>query len=1032
MEMATRFGILGPLHVRRGNHTITINAAKQRIILAKLLLSANQVVLADELTELLWQDRMPRYTRASLQTHMARLRSALGDYSGDRRTIHTTPGGYLIEVAVEELDLLHHRALMERAARAEAAGDLLTELGLLQQGLELWRGAPLVDVSSDSLQRDEMPQLTEEWFRALHRRFDIELALGNHAQIVPDLRRLVAKYPLREHLCGQLMVALFRCGRQVEALNAYASVSAVLRREYGLDAGDELRRLHHAVLTGDPALATRPVRYDLAVEPLATVALWTVPRQLPGGAGDFVGRDAPLRDADDFLARDRPTATSIVVVTGPPGVGKTALAVQLAHRVQARFPDGQLYARLGGTGDRPRDAAEILAELLQATGVSPSIIPEGHEQRAAMFRSRLADRRVLLVLDDALDAEQVRPLLPGTPGCAVVITSRRLLSTLAGAFAVRLTSLEECESYRLLRTLVGARRIAREPEAARRVAAAFGHLPLALRIAGARLAAQPAVSLTAFAERLDDRRLLDELEMGDLGMRRSLERSYLALDPPARVAFRRLGLLRDAEIEPWTVAVLSDDGDERTVDRLIEASLLEPAGLNAMGDPVYRLHPLSALYAAGLAEQESPEVVEAVMGRYVDALLGLAVRAARRLPRAVGQLPPQPGGEVALPSPGTAHVESRPWRWLAAERARLLGLARQCHAYGWYGRAARLVEAVTSLARHRDDLSELAQSAVTVRESGWGHGDELIGWRAEYSRATLMIRGGRIGESHGLLARCAAAFRRLRAHRELAYALAAQSHVTTLRAAPEEARELSRQALDLARSAEDAHAETLALAATADTLLALGHGSEAGEVYREVLDRSRDLGETRFEAVALNRLGWCSLRDGDVEAAHRLAREARGLPGVGDRYGEARPLELLGAVELRRGRHTEAMSLAETGRRVFARLGDACGEAELACLQAEIHLASGRPRDAVNLLQPTLVRLDDLGAAQARGRGARVLTRARAALGGYQHPPVACAGSRRPSGGRAGEPAPDPVPADPVLADPVLADPMLADPCSAA
>ncbi|MDF5753654.1 AfsR/SARP family transcriptional regulator [Spongiactinospora sp. TRM90649] len=251
-----QFAILGPLDVRRGGRPIVVNAAKQRIILATLLLSANRVVLAEDLMERLWQYRFPRDARASLQTHVARLRRVLGDGHDGPQTIRTSPGGYLIRVAADDLDLLRYRCLLDQACRAETVGDLAGEARLLREALGLWRGAALADIASDSLIRDEVPQLTEEWFRALHRRFDVELALGNHAEIVATLRRLVLKHPLRERLCGQLMIALFRCGQQVEALKTYASVSAVLRQEYGLDVGDELSDLHRAVLTRDPALAT--------------------------------------------------------------------------------------------------------------------------------------------------------------------------------------------------------------------------------------------------------------------------------------------------------------------------------------------------------------------------------------------------------------------------------------------------------------------------------------------------------------------------------------------------------------------------------------------------------------------------------------------------------------------------------------------------------------------------------------------------------------------------------------------------------
>lgn len=254
METAVRFGILGSLHVQRGKRQITVSAAKQRIILAKLLLEANRVVLTDELMDLLWPDRYPRHGRASLQTHLSRLRRTLGDDRDGQGTIRTRPGGYLIEVTAEHLDLLRHRELVGQAARARAVGDLERELHLLREALALWRGPALADVPSDALQREDVPQLTEEWFGVLHRRFDVELRLGNHHEIVGELRRLVLRYPLRESLCGQLMIALFRCGQQAEALHVYMSVSSVLRGEYGLDAGEELKRLHRAVLVGDPEL----------------------------------------------------------------------------------------------------------------------------------------------------------------------------------------------------------------------------------------------------------------------------------------------------------------------------------------------------------------------------------------------------------------------------------------------------------------------------------------------------------------------------------------------------------------------------------------------------------------------------------------------------------------------------------------------------------------------------------------------------------------------------------------------------------
>lgn len=565
-------------------------------------------------------------------------------------------------------------------------------------------GAALADIASDSLLREEVPQLTEEWFKTLHRRFDVELMLGNHAEIVADLHRLMLRHPMRERLCGQLMIALFRCGRQVEALKAYASVATLLRNEYGLDVGDELTRLHRAVLTGDSALeAESSRRKDINKMPEGHRP-WATPRQLPVGVADFVGRADILERIDTSLREEQPDGMTIVTVTGPPGVGKSAMAVQLAHRVRDRFPGGQLFARLGRGGER-RDPSEVLAELLEATGVSRPVIPAGQEQRAAMFRSRLADRRVLLLLDDVTDVEQVQPLLPGMPGCAVIITSRYMLSALAGAVSTHLGNLTEPESVEMLERLVGERRIRQEGKAAARITTACGHLPLALRIVGAKLSMQPLVSLTSFADRLRDRnRRLDELKVGGLDMRRSLRQSYIVLDPPARAAFRQLGLVPDAEVAPWAMAALTG-GDERLTDQLIEANLLEPVGLNAMDDPTYRLHPLSALYATELAEQD-PSSVTVALRRYIDTLLELAAR-----PR--GSYPTPSASCRWNPSPEAGFSRTTPAAWRPSR-----GSGSSLSETGFSPRSRIVAGTVGTIGRHGwPRSSSRSRNTVTIWRS---------------------------------------------------------------------------------------------------------------------------------------------------------------------------------------------------------------------------------------------------------------------------------------------------------------------------
>ncbi|MFE2754411.1 BTAD domain-containing putative transcriptional regulator [Actinosynnema sp. NPDC059335] len=462
--------------------------------------------------------------------------------------VRTTATGYVAEVEPGALDLHRFRELAANGEYAEA--------------LALWRGAPLSDVRSDVLHAEEVEPLLEERLVVLERRIEADLAAGRAGDLVPELRTLTRAYPLRERFWGQLMLALHGSGRQAEALAAFGAVRELLAEELGVDPSEHLRAVHRTVLAGD-------------AEPEPALSPWTALCQLPPDTADFIGRDDLCAEASALLTADPSgTAVPVLAITGAPGTGKSTLTIRVAHALRSSFPDGQLFVRLDGAGNAPRDPAEVLAELLTAVGVSPSALPDRLETRAAAFRSHLADRAVLLVLDDAAGVDQVRHLLPGTASSAVLISSRHQLGGLPGVRSLRVPPLPATSGLALLSRAIGEDRVAAEARAAEAIVEACGGLPLALRIVGARLAARRSLPLAQLAARLaDERRRLDELATSDMEVRASLELSYEALAPDAALAFRRLGLLGASDVASWVVRALTGlDDPEHAVERLVEAT----------------------------------------------------------------------------------------------------------------------------------------------------------------------------------------------------------------------------------------------------------------------------------------------------------------------------------------------------------------------------------------------------------------------------------------------------------------------------
>jgi DNA-binding SARP family transcriptional activator len=610
------FGVLGPLVVRRGSVVVPVRRGKERVLLAALLLEANRAVTVMAIAETLWGPAMPPSAGVTIRNYVRRLRNALGE--DGRARIRAQPRGYMIHVADGELDLVRFEAQLASAQAAARHGSWDRAGAQAGKALALWRGDPLADVDSDTLALREGPRLTEMRLQALETRIDADLHQGGHAEVIAELQRLAAAHPLREHLHGLLMLALYRCSRQSDALAAYQRARKVLADELGADPGTELQELHQQILTADPTLVLPQPELSMVpvprLPPAAVAASRSgVPRQLPGSAAHFTGRKGELAALSEILdqAGDRPPGTVVIgAIGGMAGVGKTALAVHWAHQVAGRFPDGQLYVNLRGfdRSGTPAASAEAIRGFLDALGVPPDRIPADPDVQAGLFRGLLAGRKILIVLDNARDEQQVRPLLPGSPGCLVIVTSRRQLLGLAAAEGARLLTLgplSPAEARLMLTARLDTARADNHPGAVTEVADLCARLPLALAIAAARAAARPSLPLGALATELRDAgNRLDVLDTGDpaVGIRAVFSWSSQQLSPPAARLFRLLGLHSGPDITARAAASLAGldlAGARRLTRELARAHLITE---HTPGR--YCLHDLLRTYATDQAHAE--------------------------------------------------------------------------------------------------------------------------------------------------------------------------------------------------------------------------------------------------------------------------------------------------------------------------------------------------------------------------------------------------------------------------------------------
>lgn len=927
-QLAAEFGVLGVVEARIGGEPVDLGHARQRCVLSVLLVEAGRPVTVDQLMDRVWGDRAPQRAAGALYSYLSRLRRAVAGAGGVE--IRREPGGYLLTADPQSVDLHRFRRLMTEA-RATRPDRVAADL--IGQALGLWRGDPFAGLETpwlDAMRRT----LLGERFAAELDGTDVLLRLGRHGELLPGLTAAVAEHPLDERLAGQAMLALYRCGRQADADEQYRRIRHRLADELGSDPGPALRRLHERILVADPELfapagdepITVPSGESRAAENRATEnraagetpqAATTVPTQLPADVRAFTGRTGEMAALDRLLAPPgggEPPLT-VALLSGTAGVGKSALAVRWAHHVRHAFPDGQLYVNLRGyDAEQPVTVADALAGFLTALGVRGPEIPPGTDERAGRYRSEITGRRMLVLLDNASSVEQVRPLLPGTGSCLVLITSRDSLPGMVavhGAERVNLDLLPLPDAVGLLRKLIGVR-VDTEPQAAADLAAACARLPLALRIAAELAAERADVPLADLVAELGDHQVrLDLLDAGGdprAEVRAVFSWSYQNLSADAARAFRLLGLDPGETAHVDAVAALIDTGGRTGEARRLLGVLTRASLVQAGPGGRYGMHDLLRAYAAELATRHDAEPDRrAALTRLFDHYLSGASAAMATL---------YPDGVPVAGDPDAARA------WIEVERPNLAAVCAYGAAHGFYRHTVALAE---TLFRYLDAGGPVAEAAAVTTSAV--SAARALGDRDAQARALSNL--GRLHRRQGRLHEAAATYR---------------------------------QALALYTDLGEPAAEGLVLRNLGSVDWRLGDYRRAAEHYRRAWTVYERLGDDAGQADALVRLGLVDARLGDqTQAAQRFASALDLYVTLGDRFSEAYVLSLLARLPQRAAPPDRAAGRLEQSLAAVRSAGDRTAEAYALTDLAGIDARRGRLAEAAGHLRRALVLLRRIG-----------------------------------------------------------------------
>lgn len=913
--------VLGPVAARRGNRRLNLGPPLQRAALCVLAAQAGQTVTRETLISGLWGEGSPRTAQQSIYTYIAGLRRELEPDVGPRgpfTLLVNRSGGYALPRGTFQIDAEEFESRVAEARRLLANGNRTAALWELEAALELWTGQALCGIPGPFAET-ERGRLEELRLTANEDRAQILLELGRHQEAVAALHDLVGRHPLRERARETLMLALYRCGRQADALETYLEIRHLLAERLGVDPGESLRKCYEAILRGDPELGSahpEPVELAPAVRAAPEPTVPT-PRQLPRAVDGFVGRaEESLRLRALLTPREGGDPQAVVVITGPAGAGKSAVAIQAAHAVSDHFPDGRLYANLLGAtpGVERLKPIDVLGRFLRALGMRCDAVPHEVDEAAAALRDRLAGRRVLIVLDDAAGPEQVRPLLNLPSGNAVLITSRESFAAVDDCTQIRLGMMPRSEAFTMLAKLIGSHRVTADPAATARLVDLCAGLPLALRVAAARLIDRPHWSVRHLVERLEDRgRILHELESGDIAVRSSLELSYhmlsgstRRLDRMAARALCHLGILHVPEVTAHVVAALLDapvDVAERALERLVEAHLVESHTYGR-----FQLHDLVRLFTMALSEEHLPRQ------RRSDALNRVLAHYGATVRLAIGMLDPH---RVLAPWP---EVDQEPvpfadgraaYRWLERERGNVLAAAAQAMASPDDAVARMGTYVAFSLkwylyrAGHRNDDLRIYQQALRTCER---LGDREL-----------------LALAHGFLAM---ALRRLDRAAE---------------ALPHQQFEL-----DFQRDSGDRFGEMRALGNLSTVYLELGRYTEALETSKAQLALAQEIGTDVGERHALGMLGCAYKGLGNMTtAAAYLGRLLALARNAGDRFHEIWCRRHLAEIFLEHNDLWPAKSHLERALHLIREMGDHDIEPECLTLLARADRLLHRPEDAL-------------------------------------------------------------------------------------